>query len=122
MARKQLPFLSSEEIGMIGSYSSFLGLLLIATILGYRHIFDTVFDLAKGGLPTSLTYLVFTIMMVIFALLFIVLPSIPIVKDTTAMFKKNNRRMAWMLVFLLCVYNVALVAQLIYTYLDHFGG
>ncbi|MFC1846410.1 hypothetical protein ACFLYM_03210, partial [Chloroflexota bacterium] len=58
--------------------------------------------------------------MVIFGLIFVVVPSIPIVRDITVDFKEKNRRMAWMLIFLVLVYDFALFFQLIHYYLDKF--
>jgi len=114
----QKAFFPQKAIGTLGSYSSFLGFLLFATILAYRQIFDHVFDLAQKGLPSSLIYPVFVIVMVISTLIFIVVPSIPIVKEITVKFREKNRRMAWMLIFLVFVYDIALTFQFIYAYLD----
>ena len=113
-------FFSKEEIGTIGSYSSLFGCLLIATILAYREIFDVVFGLAQNRLASASINLVFVLMMGIFGLIFVVIPSIPIVRDITVDFKDKNRRMAWMLIFLVFVYDFALFFQLIHYYLDKF--
>ena len=115
-------FFSQEAIGTIGSYSSFFGFLLIATILAYRQIFDIVFDLAQNKLPGLSIYLVFTTMIVLFALVFVVLPSIPIIKEIAVNFKEKNRRMAWWLILIIFVYDFAIFFQLIYSYLDKFSS
>ena len=117
MEKKQA-FFSQKAIGTIGSYSSFFGFLLIATILAYRHILDNVFDLVQKGLPGSLVYPVFTLLMVVFALIFMVIPSVPIVREIAVHAKEKNRGMAWTLIFLVFVYDLALIFQVIYTYLD----
>ena len=120
MDKKIKPFISQEEVGTIGSYSSFLALLLVATVLAYREIFDTIVDLAQNGLPISLVYLVFAVMMVVFIFVFVLLPSIPIVRDIRISLKINNRRLGWLLIFVIVVYDFAILFQLIHAYIDKF--
>ena len=120
--RKKQAFFSQQAVGPIGSYSSFFDLLLIATVLVYREIFCSVFDLVQKGLPGELVNHAFIGMMAVFALLFMVIPSVPIVKEITVTLKSKNLRVAWMLIFLIFVYGLALLFQLTYVYLDRFSS
>lgn len=120
--RTNKPFVPREGVGVIGSYSSFFGLLLIATVLVYREIFYNVFDLVQKGLPSELVNLTFIATIVIFAVVFVAIPFVPTIKEIAAAFKDGNRRMAWMLVFIICIYGFALLFQLVYAYLERFSS
>lgn len=115
-------FFSKEDIGSIGSYASLFGFLLIATILAYREIFDFIVDLAQNRIQGATVNLLFVLMMVIFGLIFVIIPTIPIISDIIVDFKNKNRRMAWMLIFMVLVYDFALFFQLIHYYVDKFGS
>lgn|GEM_PF-2862273 len=53
----------------MGSCASFFGLLLIATILSYRSIIWTLFDLVRPGIPEANISLVFLTMLAVFVLI-----------------------------------------------------
>ena len=109
---------SREELAIIGSYSSFFGFLLIATILAYRHIFDYILNLMEQKLPVFLIDISFIGMIIIFAVLFLVIPSSIIIRDIRAEFHSKNSKLAWVLIFLISIYDFALISQFIYTYLS----
>lgn len=109
---------SSEDIGIIGSYASFYGFLLVATVLAYRQIFDSVSGLLKEGFDIAVVDYFFLILIIMFGALFLVLPTIPISRTIIANFKEKNKRLAWTLIFIIIVYDFALIFQLIYTYVD----
>jgi hypothetical protein len=109
---------SSEDVGVIGSYASFYGFLLVATILAYRQIFDYLSGLLKKGLSISVVDSLFLILIIIFGVFFLVLPTIPIVRTISSNFREKNLRLAWTLIFIIVVYDFALAFQLIYAYVD----
>lgn len=111
-------FFSSGDIGIIGSYSSFLALLTIATILAFRHIFDYIIELLVKGTSASSIEAAFIVVIIFFGLIFIVLPSIPIITSIARAFRDRNRWLATTLIFIYCVYVFAIISQFIYTLLD----
>jgi len=109
------PF-SPEEDSIIGSYSSFFGFLLILTILSYRHIILTVIDMVHTGLPDADIIRIAIAMMLIFTLIFIVIPAYPILAEIRLYLRGRGKKLAWMLIFLFLLYTVALIFQLISVY------
>ncbi|MDY6794982.1 MAG: hypothetical protein SWK76_06845 [Actinomycetota bacterium] len=109
---------SSKDIGILGSYSSFLALLLVATILAYRNIFDYMVELFVEGVGISTIEVIFIILIIAAGLAFLVLPSIPIIMSTGRAFKESNHALAWMLIFILGIYIFAVISQFAYTLLE----
>ena len=70
-------FFSAQEAGIIGSYSSFLGLMLIATVFAFREIFFIVYELTQDKMSSALVILVYIILMLVFALILALLGSPP---------------------------------------------
>lgn len=119
--KKQKKFkrrLTKEDIGVIGSYSSFLALLLIATVLAFRHIFNYVINLYFTGASSTLLTVVFTSLIVAVGVAFIVIPSLPLLLSIRRAFRVKNHWLAWVLIFICLVYIFAIISQFVYTLLN----
>ena len=114
-------FLNPDQLGAVGSYASFFGCLLIATVLAFQEIFSAAHDLVQRRAPATYTELVAVVLLLGFAVLFVVLPSIPVVVDIAAYFRRGERRTAVMLVFIALIYDFALCVQLTSAYTERFG-
>ena len=114
--------LSREDIGIVGSYSSFFGLLLIATILSYRSIFYLVIENFMTHIPPYYDYLAIIMSLTIFAVIFVVIPAIPVSSDIYQNFRAKNYRLVFMLIFLVLIYVVALLFQMIHVHNDVVGS
>lgn len=101
-----------EEIGIIGSYSSFFGLLLIATMLSYKSIFYFIIENLMKGFPAEYYYPVIIFAFVLFAVVFIVIPAVPISIDIWENAKKRNYQLLFMLSFIVIIYCIALFFQM----------
>ncbi len=113
MNKKERQFFSKDDIGIIGSYSSFLALLLVATILGFRHFFEFLV-----GLPDSSADNWFLVLILAIGFTFIVIPSIPIIASIIRGFRERNYWLACFLIFIMCIYLFAVTYQFIYTLVD----
>ncbi|MBU1670026.1 MAG: hypothetical protein KKF41_09880 [Actinobacteria bacterium] len=109
---------SVEDVGVIGSYSSFLALLLIATLLAYRHIFDYGLELLRKGESGAGVAVAVYLLLAVFDLLFIVVPAIPIASSTRRAFQRRRRPLGLVLIFISTVYVFALSSQFIYMALE----
>ncbi len=110
------PLFSSGEVGVIGSYASFFGFLLIATILSYRQIVLILIELLRTGLPDADVTFVTVVMMLLFTLVFVVIPAYPVLLDIRSHLRGRNTNVALMLIFLVLIYTIALVFQLFHVY------
>ena len=110
-----------EDTGIIGSYSSFFGLLLIATILSYKTIFAAGFDFIYNGSGMVDAQMAVVLMFAAFLIVFVVIPSVPLISEIVNKIREKRWYLAFMLVFLLLIYSVALVFQFIHSYLDFAG-
>lgn len=106
--------MNKEDMGIIGSFSSFLALMLIATVLAFRHVLDYVLDEISRGTPPKTVEVLFYVMIAAIGVVFVVLPSIPLVTSTIRALREKNLKLAWSLVFIGCVYVFAVVSQFIY--------
>lgn len=116
MPKKKRFGLEKEELGLIGSYSSFFGLLLIATILSYRSIFYLIIENFIARIPPYFDYMAIIVSVIFFALLFIIIPAIPISSDICENIREKNFRVAIMLIFLVLIYTIALLFQIIHVH------
>jgi hypothetical protein len=114
--RPRRALFSPGEVGIIGSYSSFFGFLLIATILSYRHIILTLIELVRTGLPDADITRVAVALMLIFTLLFVVIPAYPILMDIRQYMRQGETKLSGMLIFLMLIYTIALIFQLFSVY------
>ncbi|MDN7024274.1 hypothetical protein FGU65_05105 [Methanoculleus sp. FWC-SCC1] len=110
------PLFSAGEVGVVGSYASFFGFLLIATILSYRQIILMLIELLRNGLPDTDITLATVVMMLLFAVVFVVVPAYPVLRDIRSHLQAGNANLALMLVFLVIIYTIALVFQLFHVY------
>lgn len=113
---------SSEDVSIIGSYSSFLALLLIATILAIRSIFDEVINLYVAGTRFDALEMVIIALVLVFGGIFILFPAIPISITTRRAFEGKNRALGWTLIFISTAYVVSIVYQFIYVVIDRVSG
>ena len=110
--------LSREDIGIIGSYSSFFALLLIATILSYRSILYFIIENFITGLPPHYNYPAIIISFLIFGSIFIAVPAIPVSFDIYDNAKNRKYKLMLMLIFLVLIYAVALFFQIVQVYYE----
>jgi len=113
--------LDKEDIGIIGSYSSFFGLLLIATILSYKTIFAAGFEFLYGGSDLLNAQMTVFLMFTIFLLVFVAIPALPLFSELIHNFRERKWYLMFMLIFLLLIYGVALVFQFMHSYFDFAG-
>lgn len=113
MKKKDRKFFSREDIGIIGSYSSFLALLLVATILAFRSFVEYMLEA-----PASSVEEWFLVLIIVIAVVFVVIPSIPIIASIVRGFKKRNYWLSFFLIFIICTYFFAIVFQFGYTLID----
>ncbi len=111
--KKGRKFFSKDDIGIIGSYSSFLALLLVATILGFRKFFEFLIERPESSADNW-----FLVLIIVLGLLFVVIPSIPITVSIIRGFRERNYWLACFLIFITCVYLFAVASQFIYTLVD----
>jgi hypothetical protein len=109
---------SPEDVSIIGSYSSFLALLLIATILAIRSIFDELIRLYVTGTPFDVLEVVIIVTALVFGAAFLLIPAIPISITTRRAFAEKNRALGWTLIFISAVYVVSIAYQLVYSVID----
>lgn len=109
---------SSEDISIIGSYSSFLALLLIATLLAFRYVFDYGLELLREGESTAAVKGTIYLLLFLCDLLFVVVPGIPLVISIRRAFRERNRALGLVLVFISAVYVFALSAQFFYMVIE----
>jgi len=114
--------LGREELGLVGSYSSFFGLLLIATILSYKSIFYLIIENFLTHIPPYYDYTAVIMSLTIFTLIFVVIPAIPVVSDIYENFRGKNYRLMVMLVFVVLIYVIALLFQMIHVHNDVIGN
>ena len=114
-------FLKPDHLGAVGSYASFFGCLLIATILAFDEIFRAIYDLLQKRISDGYVDLVVLVLLTVFAVLFVVFPSIPVVVDIRAHLRRGDRRTGLLLIFLTLIYDFALCAQMVSSYADRFG-
>jgi len=114
-------FLKPDHLGAVGSYASFFGLILIATVLAYQEIFSAAADLVQRNAPDTYVELVVVLLLLVFAAVFVVLPNIPVAVDIAAHFRSGERRTALMLIFITLIYDFALCIQLTSAYTESFG-
>ena len=115
------PFLSSEEVAILGSYASFFGFLLIATLLSYRQIFLSIGEALLQGHPEWNIWISFSAMAAVFILVFVAIPTYPAIRSIYSAWKEKRQRLAAMLTFLLLVYDVVLIFQLVHAYIEFAG-
>jgi uncharacterized membrane protein len=113
MKKKERGFFSKDDIGIIGSYSSFLALLLVATILAFRSFVEYLIEL-----PAASAEHWFIVMIIVIGVVFVVMPSIPIITSIVRGFKKRNYWLSFFLIFILVVYFFAVTFQFGYTLID----
>lgn len=109
---------SPEDVSIIGSYSSFLALLLIATILAIRSIFDEIIMLYSAGTSFDELEVILIVLVLFFGTVFVLVPAIPISITTRRALGEKNRALAWTLIFVTTVYVVSIIYQLIYVVID----
>lgn len=97
--QKNKPLYSREEVGIIGSYSSFFGFLLIATILSFRHIVLTLIELVHTGWPDADIMRVSVMLLLLFTLVFVIIPAYPILLDIRYHQRRGETKFVWMLIF-----------------------
>jgi hypothetical protein len=114
-------YFDGEDTGIIGSYSSFFGLLLIATILSYKTIFAAGFDFIynDSGIGNAQTAVI--LMFAVFLIVFVAIPSVPLISEIVNGIREKRWYLVFMLVFLLLIYSVALVFQFVHSYFDFAG-
>ena len=110
--------MKKEDIATIGSYSSFFGLLLIATVLSYKSIFYFVIENLMNGVPPDYNYPVIIFAFIVFGIVFIVIPAVPISIEIWKNAKTRNYQLLSMLVFLVSIYCIALFFQMAQVYYD----
>lgn len=113
MEKKERKFFSREDIGLIGSYSSFLALLLVATILAFRSFVEYLLEA-----PTTQAEHWFLLMIIVIGVVFVVIPSIPIITSIVRGFKSRRYWLSSFLIFILVVYFFAITFQFGYTLID----
>ncbi|MBN1432637.1 MAG: hypothetical protein JW931_07660 [Methanomicrobiaceae archaeon] len=113
--------LEREELSLVGSYSSFFGLLLIATILSYRSIYYFVLENFIIRIPPYYDYLAIIASLTIFGLIFLIIPAVPISSDILENFRKRNFRLMLMLTFVVLIYVIALLFQMVHVHIDVTG-
>lgn len=113
MKKKDRKFFSKEDISIIGSFSSFLALLLVATILAFRSFVDYMIEAPSASAENW-----FFAMIIITGVIFLLIPSIPIVASIFRSFKSRNYWLASFLVFITLVYLFAITYQFTYTLID----
>jgi len=99
---------------MIGSYSSFLALLLVATLLAFRNIFDYGLGLLRDGESPMVVMVTVYLLLGLCDLLFIVVPGVPMVISIRRAFRNGNRALGITLSFIGLVYLFAITAQFVY--------
>ena len=110
--------LTQAEIGLIGSYASFLGLLLIATLLDIRYFFDELIGTNTAEAPGSTAGIVAIVSLLLFGLAFLVIPFIPIATSITKAFRESRRFLAFILIYILLIYMLVIIYQYFFTLLD----
>jgi len=115
-------FLSIEEIAIVGSYASFLGFLLIATLLSYKEIFMTLADALQQGHPEWDILITFLLMAMIFFLIFVAVPTYPLLRTIYSAWTEKKWRLATMLIFLIIVYDIVLIFQMVHAYIEFAGN
>ncbi|UUX91157.1 hypothetical protein [Methanoplanus endosymbiosus] len=113
--------LDKEDIGIVGSYSSFFGLLLIATILSYKTIFAAGFEFLYGGSDLIGARMSVFLMFAIFLIVFVAIPAVPLISEIIHGVRDKKWYLVLMLIFLLLIYAVALVFQFVHSYFDFAG-
>jgi uncharacterized membrane protein YhaH (DUF805 family) len=113
---------SSNDISIIGSYSSFLALLLVATVFAVRGIFDELIKLYAAGTPFDTVEVLLIIAIVVFGLVFILIPAIPISITVRRAFKEGNKWLAWIIIFITSAYAFAVCFQVFYTLINSVIG
>jgi len=117
------PFLQEGETGVFGSYCSFFAFMLVATLLVLRTIFEnlTALILMHGGSSSSEMMLAeIIVLFLLFRYFFIVVPTFLVVKEILYRFSLQSRRIAYVLIFALVVYDVTLAFQIIHSFIDSF--
>jgi len=113
MKKKERKFFSREDVGIIGSFSSFLALLLVATILAFRSFIEYLIEA-----PASSAENWFLFMIIVIGVFFVAIPSIPIIASIVRNFKKRNYWLASFLIFITLVYFFSITYQFAYTLID----
>lgn len=113
---------SSNDISIIGSYSSFLALLLVATVFAVRGIFDEMIKLYAAGTPFDTVEVLLIIFILTFGLIFILVPAIPISITVRRAFKEGNKWLAWIIIFITTTYAFAVCFQVFYALIDSVIG
>ncbi|MBN2735097.1 MAG: hypothetical protein JXQ82_09615 [Methanomicrobiaceae archaeon] len=114
--------LSHEEMGIVGAYSSFFGLLLIATILSYRSILFFTIENLITQIPEQFNYSAIVFSFVVFGIIFILIPALPVSFDIYENAVKKNFKLMCMLLFLIIIYAAALIFQMFQAYLEMIGS
>jgi len=120
----RVPFLQEGETGVFGSYCSFFAFMLVATLLVLRTIFEnlTALILMNAGSSSSEMMLAEIIaLFLLFSVFFIVVPTFLVVKEILYRFSLQSRRIAYVLIFALIVYDVTLAFQIIHSFIDSFS-
>jgi len=120
----RVPFLQEGETGVFGSYCSFFAFMLVATLLVLRTIFEnlTALILMNAGSSSSEMMLAeIIVLFLLFSVFFIVVPTFLVVKEILYRFSLQSRRIAYVLIFALIVYDVTLAFQIIHSFIDSFS-
>ena len=116
--KKKRKRLTRDDISLIGSYASFLGLLLIATLLDIRYTFEELIAPNAAGAPGTANDAVAKISLLLFGLAFLVIPFIPIATSITKAFRESRRFLAFILIYILLIYMLVIIYQYFFTLLD----
>ncbi len=109
---------SPEDIGIIGSYSSFLALLLVATVLVYRTIVEYAIDLVVRNEPEGYIVFMVYLLLILSEVIFAVLPMIPLVISIRRAIKDRNHWLYLTLIYISLVYLFSINAQFLILLID----
>lgn len=113
--------LDTKQIQIIGSYSSFYGLLLIATLIFYRNLFETTVSMLQRNVPETHVIIYFYIILTIFILMFFIFPNIVIIVNIINAYKHHKGKFVWLLIYITLIYNLTAIVQFIYAYQEQSG-
>jgi hypothetical protein len=116
--KKKRKRLTRDDISLIGSYASFLGLLLIATLLDIRYTFEELIAPNAAGAPGTANDAVAIISLLLFGLTFLLIPFIPIAHSIVGAFREGHRYLALILTYMLFIYIVVIIYQYFFETLD----
>lgn len=113
--------LSTQQIQIVGSYSSFYGLLLVATFIFYRNLFETTVNMLQRNVPETHVIIYFYIIITIFILMFFIFPNIVIMVNVINAHKTHKGKFVWLLIYIALIYNLTAIVQFVYAYQEQSG-